>query len=511
MATGYQIPISYVVSASTVTPSAGLEPLKLSTILLLTDTQPISEMDTDYVIARTATTIANAFGTNEEITTLANTIFSQQPNILANNGYIIAAPMLQSVTPDPTPATAGTLVTPVLTDSIEVFAAVTDGVLNLTIDGTATEVTGLDFAGVETVAGIAAVIQAKYTTVDVNAVDGAIQFTSQTTGANSTVTIAAMTESNGTDLYNTTLLNGAACTATAGTDEVVYPERQETVAEAITRISGEIYFNGIITTRDLTETEAQVASTTVQAMTNRIFFLPAASTSALTSIFSTVASNYNTKCLLYTLRDDDNTAVANARKFAAAYASRGLAVNYSGSNTTLTMNLKTLTGIEADTNINETILNSCASVGADCYPSIEGLAKVVSNSQNGYYFDQVENRIWLVNTIQREVFNALATTSTKIPQTESGMQILVNAIGNVCEQAVANGMAAAGTWNSADTFGDYDDFIRNISEHGYYIYYQPIAEQSQTERETRQAPLIQVAIKEAGAIHSANILIYIEA
>ena len=46
----YTIPISYVVSASTVLPQAGLQPLKMSTILLLTDEQPVSATTDDYTI-----------------------------------------------------------------------------------------------------------------------------------------------------------------------------------------------------------------------------------------------------------------------------------------------------------------------------------------------------------------------------------------------------------------------------------------------------------------------------
>lgn len=511
MTTKYQIPITYVVSASVITPGAGLEPLKLSTILLLTDEQPITEQPQAYTIARTASAVANTYGTDAEVTALAQTIFSQQPNILANDGYVIAAPMLASVTPAPTPATAGTLTTGDI--NVANFASVTNGVLNLTVDGTATEITELDFTGVADLIELVNVLQAKLTTVNISVNNNAqIVFTSKTTGASSSVVIKAKTAKTGTDLYGAEYLDGANCTAVAGTAEIVNPARRETLSEAITRLAGQIYFEGILTTRDLNDTEAVAASTAVQSMQNRIFFLPANSTTALNTggLFEQVQSNYNTKCLLYTLGDDETTTKQNARKFAAAYASRGLAVNYNGSNTTLTMNLKDLVGISADTNISETILDKCASLGVDCFPSIEGLAKVISNKQGGQYFDQVTNRIWLVNAIQRAVFNTLATTGTKIPQTEPGIAQIINSIREVCNQAVTNGMVAPGTWNSSDTFGNYDDFIRNIEEFGFYIYHQPIAEQAQSEREERKAPVTQVACKEAGAYHSGNILVYIE-
>lgn len=389
----YQMPISYVVSATAITPARGLEPLKLSTILLLTDEVPANDLTGSYMIARTASAIAQQWGTETEVAQQAQAIFSQQPNILANDGYVIVAP------------------------------------------------------------------------------------------------------------FNNTPESGGD------------PAVQETFTAAITRLASEIYFEGILTTRAVTDEEAVAASNLVQSMNNRILMLPASSVNALTAetgLFTKIENNTKTIPVLYTLGENDDEAALNARLFAAAYLSRGLAVNYNGSNTTMTMNLKDLIGIPADTNISETILNQCVALGVDCFPSIEGLAKVISNRHGGMYFDQVANQIWFLNTIQRAVFNTLAQTQTKIPQTEAGLEKLTKAIRNVCNQGVTNGFIAPGTWNSTDTFGNYEDFYRNIEEFGYYIYHQPVVEQAQSEREQRQAPLYQIAAKEAGAIHSANIIITIE-
>lgn len=382
----YQIPITYIVSASAVSPQRGLEPLKLSTILLLTTDEPVVSLTDSYIISKTVSGITQYFGTETETALQAQAIFAQQPNILANDGYVIVAP-LQSTT------------------------------------------------------------------------------------------------ENNVTTY-------------------------ETLSAAITRLSKEIYFEGILTTKAADDTEYTNASDLVQSMQNCVLALPRSSTSAFSGIFSTVQSNTNTKCLYYSY---GTNPAQNARIFAAAYLSKAMSVNYSGSNTTMTMNLKDLAGIEADTNISETIYNQCATAGADCFPSIEGLPKVISNAQGGMFFDQILNRIWFVNTIQREVFNTLATTRTKIPQTDAGLEIIVKTIRKVCNQAVTNGFIGAGTWNSADTFGNYDDFFRNIEEFGFYIYHLPVSSQLQSERQQRKAPGFQIAAKESGAVHSANILIYLEA
>lgn len=382
----YRIPITYVVSASAVTPQRGLEPLKLSTILLLTTDEALSSFEGSYIIARTLKGVTDIFGTETETAKQAQAIFAQQPNILANDGYLIVAPL----------------------------------------------------------------------------------------------------------------------TSTTEDETTVY----ENLDAAIARIANEIYFEGILTTKEATDEEYAAASTAVQAMQNRVLMLPRSTSSAFAGIFATVENNYNTKCLYYTYGDN---AAQNARIFAAAYLSKALSVNYNGSNTTITMNLKDLAGIQADTNISESVLQQCANAGADCFPSIEGLPKVISNAQGGMYIDQILNQIWFVNTIQRNVFNVLATTRTKIAQTDANLEIITKTIRQACNQGVTNGYLAPGTWNSSDTFGNYEDFYRNIEEFGYYIYHQPVADQSQTDRQARKAPVYQIAGKEAGAVHSANILIYIEA
>lgn len=497
----YQIPITYFVNAQAVTPSAGLEPLKLGTILLLTDEAPANDITDSYIIARSASAVANQWGTNTETAAQATAIFAQSPNILNNDGYLIIAPY-QNVT------TAGTLTTADLSGNLTALEEVSDGDLTVVVDGTTYTLTGIDLSSATGLEDIAEILGNALTAASVSVSGNSLVFTSNTTGTSSSVELQATSGGSGTDLYGTSYFDGASATATAGT------ETNETYAAAIQRLAGLIYFNGVLTTRVIEDDEAIAASAAVQAMQDRILALPASTTDVLTNgtgLFTKTASNFFTRNLLYALGDDSATAAYNSRIFAAAYLSRLLSVNYSGSNTTITMNLKDLVGIEADTNISETILAQCASVGADCFPSVEGLAKVVSNEQGGMYADQVANQIWLVTTIQRNVFNVLATTRTKIPQTEQGADVVMSAIKDVCVQAVTNGYIAPGEWNSSDTFGVQEDFLRNINEFGYYIYHQPVSDQLQSDREARKCVPFMVAAKEAGAVHSANIQIYLEA
>ena len=300
----------------------------------------------------------------------------------------------------------------------------------------------------------------------------------------------------------------------AGGYVVVAPyQDEETTAAAITRLSQQIYTQGILTTRELPSAEAVAASELVESMPNNILFLTDTSIDTFASggLFNTLQNNDNTRKLLYLTGETSDEIKSNARKFAAAFASRGLSVNYAASNSAITMTYKDLTGVPVDTNISETILNQCEQYGADVYCSIEGLPKVISCKQGGLYFDELTNQIWLRTSVQTAVANVLFTTRTKIPQTTQGVNTLVNAVNGILNQGVINGIIAAGEWNSPDTFGVYEDFMRSIRTQGYYTYYVPIAEQSQEDREARRCPLINIAVKQAGAIEHANIIIYVEA
>ena len=193
----------------------------------------------------------------------------------------------------------------------------------------------------------------------------------------------------------------------------------------------------------------------------------------------------------------------------AAYVGRAFSVNFEGSNVSQTMNLKTLAGISPDAGISQTDYNNAENAGVDLYVSYEGDPAVKSNGANEY-FDVVYENMALKFYAQVALYNALKTSGTKLPQTEAGVNVLKNALGNAFKQFVRNGVIAAGEWNSAQTFGDPETFRNNIRNQGWYVYSIPVAQQSQAQREARIAPYIQGACKRAGAIHEADVLIFVE-
>lgn len=230
-------------------------------------------------------------------------------------------------------------------------------------------------------------------------------------------------------------------------------------------------------------------------------------TSALTpstGVFAIIhaANEPHTRKLLYT---QAGTALG-ARLMAAAYAGRAMSVDFSGVATTATMHLKTLVGITGDLGITQAILTTCQTLGVDVYPVIGGLSKVFCSGGDDFW-DNVYNLDAFVFDLQVAGFNALATVGTKLPQTEPGMAVLRGAYQNVLQQYVRNGFVAPGEWNSAELFGDPEDLLRNILAIGWYLFSNPVNAQSQAQRVARIAPLIQIAIKYAGAIHSTSVVV----
>jgi hypothetical protein len=266
------------------------------------------------------------------------------------------------------------------------------------------------------------------------------------------------------------------------------------------------FFSGIISTTYPASGSMAALATDVQAYQNKLLFLPSVTSGDIAGAFTTIknASNTNTRCLYYT-----STAL-QARLLAAAYAARLLGTNLSGSNTAITMQFKNLVGITADEGITSTVLASCVTAGVDTYVDIAGVPMVYSTGANGYV-DSVYNLVWLVSSLQVAAFNALATVANKIPQTEDGMNAFKLPLRTILQQAVTNGYLAPGSWTSATTFGDQANFLANITQYGFYVYSLPVSQQSVADRVARKAPLVQIACKEAGAIHSASILVYINA
>ncbi len=472
-----QIALTNVVNISVSESNLGVGSYNTSNLAIFTDEIPADSFGSlGYAAYVDPSSVATDFGASSKTFLMADAVFSQQPNILAGGGQLIAIPMTvasQTLTFSAAPV-SGTFV---LNYGGHASAAINYSDTAAQIQAKLQAVTGLSEVLVTgSIAG-------ELVTVQFNGCYGVLSLmtvTSNTLNGSITVTVA---------------------TSVAG----------ETLAAAITRTKGLVQYFGIVSTTNVAEMGQvdMLAAAAVVLPLNKIAFF-----------VSNSSADVNPAGALDLLRSGDfnnsrglyygDVSEVNDMVEMASYAGRALSTNFSGSNTTSTMHLKVLNGVQPDATMTQTLLDLCIAAGVDTYISLQGDAAVFCSGAN-QFFDQVYNLQWFIGALQVAGFNYLAQSNTKIPQTENGMDGLKGSYRAVCSQAVINQYLAPGKWNSSNTFGNPADLIANVSQVGYYIYSLPISQQAQVGRVARKAPLVQLAIKEAGAIQESTVIVNVNA
>lgn len=494
MAYSYQIPLSYVIKVSLSTTPQGLADFNTNSIAIFSN-EPLL-IPALYAVCYSPQDAIAVAGTNSLTAKMATALFTPVPNFRTGLGVLYIFPF-KGIN-----ATSGSLLTPDISVNITNFQSVTNGVANFSVDGTTTLIQGLDFSAVKTLSDIAQVFQNQNPDMDISVdeTNTKLLFSSRVLGSDSTITISAATGEGITDLNGVDYLNGAGATSTTGVNA-----SGQTLAEAVTTAEEQVFFGGVLTTQFADNTIVLANATAIQSM-DKVYFEVTNSHNNISVLGQSIQSAGLGKTRLNSYAMGKEASKVEA----ATYATVAMSVNYNGTATANTMNLKTLTGVLPDAYLNSTYLNAAETNGVDLYGNLGGLSVVISNNNNGYT-DDIVNQLWLKKKLEVNGFNYLRQTNTKIPQTEQGMTGLKNAYTQVCEMGINNGVIGRGLeWNSAIPFGDPEDFKRNIREYGYYIYSIPISQQSQADRESRKAPLVQIAIKFAGAIHSSDVLVNIE-
>lgn len=440
--------------------------------------------------------VATDFGTTSEEYKAANLYFQQSPQ--PRDLYI------GKMSKTPVPATAGTLTGAQLNANeqrIENFSAVTDGALNITIDGTAKNINAVDLSAVTTLAEVATAISTKLAgaVVTWNAVTAHFLITSPTTGAASIVGIPSAAVA-GTDLAPLMGINAASNpTAVSGTDA----QAGSAVPSVATALGYSADWYGLViadtsmTDQDHLDVSALIGS----ASDSRIYGVTTADAKVLSSTdASDIASKLKAAGYGRTFCQYSQVSYAAASAFGRAFT-----VNFLGNNTTITLKFKQEPGITAET-ITTQQADTLKAKNCNVFVRYANDTAIIQEGvmSNGDFFDERHGLDWLQNYVQNNLWNLLYTSTTKIPQTEAGVTRLVTNIEQSMDQAVNNGLVAAGVWSGGDvgqlTAGD-------TLTKGYYVFANPLNAQAQADREARKAPVIQVATKLAGAIHFADVLI----
>lgn len=383
------------------------------------------------------------------------------------------------------------------------FTAITSGGFSIVIDGAAaTDVTGLNLSAVTTLAGVAAAVQAKLpsgVTCVWNATQGRFDITSSTTGATSTIAFATAPGS-GTDARSVLKIGS---TNGGSLVDGIAAESLLSAVGIMADQSNDWYGLYVASSVDPSESDVVAVAGLIEASSvSRIY--------GVTTQDTGVLSAADTGCIASQLKalGYKRTFVqysGNSEYAAASIFGRAFTVDFDGSNTTLTIKFKQEPGVVAEY-IPATQAATLKDKHCNVFVAYNNDTSIIQEGVmvNGYFFDEVHGTDWLQNAVQTAIYNLLYTSTTKVPQTDAGVNLIVATICQELDRAVNNGLVAPGVWN-ASGFGALKQ--GDTLAKGYYVYAQPVALQSQANREARKAPAIQCAIKLAGAIHSVDCII----
>jgi hypothetical protein len=447
-----------------------------------------------------AAAVAADFGTASKMNDFALSFFGTQPNPTNAGGYLVAG-YWRGASED-VAATAAKLAGAQVSESTVVAAlqSVADGAMVITIDDSldATSLIGLDFQSETDLAGIVGIIDTALTTATASVVDGAVIITSNTTGAASTITFVT---DGGTGTFIGDILaltDGSGAVLTQGAALVTLAV--ETKLEGMTELLAAVKIRGAMFIDNPTDTESKALAEWGQAndvLQYDVFADPTNldvdPANVVWSIKLASLTNYR---MLY--------SASGNRKMAASYMARTHTVNFNAENSALTMQLKELS-VPAE-EYSQTDLNAAKRVGLDVYTTIKMTPCILTSGINDFA-DNRYNLIAFQDALETDFYNLLKLTGTKISQTRRGVNQLLDQAEKTTRQYVRAGVYAPGTWSSPDYFGDRDTFEQNISDNGFYWIAGKLADQPQNDREARKSPVLQGAVKMAGAVHSIDLIV----
>lgn len=240
--------------------------------------------------------------------------------------------------------------------------------------------------------------------------------------------------------------------------------------------------------------EASTVSRILGITTDEATILDAATTTDLASKLK--AAKYSRTFIQYS---------TSSRYAALSAFARAFTVDFTGSNTTITLKFKQEPGITYET-LGTSQANNLEAKNCNVYVYYENDTAILEQGvmSNGDFFDERHGLDWLQNAVQTADFNTLYTSTTKIPQTDAGTTTRIANIELVLDKAVQNGLFAPGKWTGGP-MGQIN--TGDMLTKGYYTWAENVDDQLQVDREARKGVPIQVAGKLAGAVHYGSVAI----
>ena len=246
-----EVPLSRIINVSLITTPSGLTNFNVNSLAILTNESPTQAFADGYKVYYSPSDVATDFGSTSETYEQAVAVFSQSPNLLTGGGYLVVFP-LETLSAD----SAGTMLT-LVPASLTTFQSVTSGGFDIDVDGVTLNITGVDLHTATSFADIATLLSSAIAGCTVtydasaNGSQGGFLFTSDTTGALSSIS-ALSSPASGTDLSTSTYLNGS---GNVRIENGLASGSTENIVTALVRTQALYYYFGILITTAPTAAE----------------------------------------------------------------------------------------------------------------------------------------------------------------------------------------------------------------------------------------------------------------
>jgi hypothetical protein len=462
--------------------------------LLLLDAS--DTIDTDERIRKftSLTSVGTDFGTDSDAYDAATFFFGQNPQ--PSDLYIGKWAKT---------GTAGLLYGGALTTAQQAltnFTSVDDGALDITVDGTAKTLTDLDFTSVTNLNGVATVLTTALSgaTVTWDAANSRFVVKSPTTGTASKIGFGAAGES-GTDV--SLLINLTSATKAKAVDGIAAESLLDAV-EILAAKSNEWYGLAVAVPSVEDSDIVDVAKYVEAASPRRFLSATTQDVNALDPDSTTdLAAQLQALKLTHTACQYSSSSPYAAVSLFARQAS----VDFTAQSSVISLMYKQEPLVSAET-LTETQAQALKDKNCNVFVNYSNNVAFIQHGTvaSGLYIDSVVGADFLQNQAMVDVFNLLYTSTTKLSQTDAGVNQLTTTLEATMDKAVNNGLLAPGVWDGPDV-GPLKS--GQVLSKGYFIFCSPISSQSAADRAARKSPTIQIAAHLGGAIHTAKVIIQV--
>tara|TARA_R110002012_G_scaffold321757_1_gene551217 strand:+ start:632 stop:2089 length:1458 start_codon:yes stop_codon:yes gene_type:complete len=326
-------------------------------------------------------------------------------------------------------------------EDLEALKTISDGDLTLTIDGTEVAVSALNFSSATTLPEIAAILETAVDAVLTGATvtHSGYQFVVNgvLTGATGSITAATGSSSEALGLQAHQAVASAGVAAESPVDALA--ANLASGSEWVATVTHKQYRDVLAGAEGHNTLEiaawCEAAKKLFMNTSNDLSTLSSANSSDIASVLKAASFRFSL-----------TTFSKNPAQYpSASVFGRAASVNFATVGSTITLNLKQMPGISAE-NLTPSEFAVLRSKYASAVVLIGKSTNAYTDSRmaSGSWLDTTHGLMWLEARCEADMFNLLYTTNTKIPYTQTGINMCVSALEASLEAAVRNGLAAPG-------------------------------------------------------------------